>query len=121
VYVVFHLMAAWHVHVALSPPALAVLAGMTAVVLYGKWQMLMRTASWHVRLARHAEMCSTLYGTCHHAVRRVQHTRPAYAAFSAVSSANCARSSAMPAGLSSVLGDSTAVPGEIAPQWEVYG
>ena len=50
VYVVFHLMAAWLVHVALSPPVLAVLAGMTAVVLYGKWQMLMRTASWHVRV-----------------------------------------------------------------------
>jgi hypothetical protein len=67
-----------------------------------------------------AEMCSTLYGTCHHAVRRVQLARPAYAAFSTVSSATCARSSAMPAGsLSSVLGVSTAAPkGEIVPKWE---
>jgi hypothetical protein len=63
------------------------------------------------------QMCSTLYGTCHHAVRHVQLARPAYAAFSNVSSAVCARSSAMPAGsLSSVLGDSTAAPkGEIVP------
>ena len=48
---------------------------------------------------------------------------PAYAAFSSVSAAICARSSAMPAGsFSIVLGVSTAVPkGEIAPKWEVYG
>jgi hypothetical protein len=83
----------------------------------------MRTASWHVRIARHAEMCSTLYGTCRHAVRRVQLAWPAYATFSAVSSANCARSSVMPAGsLSDVLGVSTAAPkGEIVPKWEVFG
>jgi|LakMenEpi03Aug12_release.lakeMendotaPanAssembly.Ray.scaffolds.fasta_scaffold5323994_1 hypothetical protein len=31
VYVVFHLFATWHVHVALSPLVLAVLAGMTVV------------------------------------------------------------------------------------------
>jgi hypothetical protein len=82
--------------------------------------MLMRTALWHVRLARHAEMCSTLYGTCHHAVRRVQRARPAHAAFSAVSCAVCSRSSAVPGGsLSNVLGDSTAAPkGEIVPRWE---
>jgi hypothetical protein len=119
VYVVFHLMAAWHMHVALSPPVLAGLAGITAVVLNGKCRCALRrgTCTWH------AEMCSTLYGTCHHAVRRVPLARPAYAAFSAVSSAICARSSAMPAGsLSNVLGVSTAVPkGEIVPKWEVYG
>ncbi len=83
-------------------------------------QMLMRTALWHVRLARHAEMCSTLYGTCHHAVRRVQRARQAHAAFSAVSCAVCARSSAMPAvSLIDVLGDSTAAPtGGIVLKWE---
>jgi hypothetical protein len=53
-------------------------------------------------------------------VRRVQNARPAYAAFSAVSSAIWARSSAVPAGsFSDVLGDSTAAPtGEIVPKWE---
>jgi hypothetical protein len=40
VYVVFHLIAASHVHMVLSLPVLAVLAGMTAVR-----QTLMRTAS----------------------------------------------------------------------------
>ncbi len=70
-------------------------------------QMLMRTAS--------CGRCA-LHGTCY-AARRVQLARPAYAAFSAVSSAICARSSAMPAGaLSNVLGDLTAAPkGEIVP------
>ena len=59
----------------------------------------------------------------HDALRRVQLARPAYAAFSAVSAAICARSSAMPAGsLSNVLSVSTGVPkGEIVPKWEVYG
>jgi hypothetical protein len=68
------------------------------------------------------QMCITLYGTCH-AARRAQLAQPAYAAFSAVSSAVCARSSAVPAGsLSNVLGDSTAAPtGEIGPKWEAYG
>jgi hypothetical protein len=117
---VFRLMAAWHMRccaLSASPSR----ASWHDSCRWAARQMLMRTASWHVRLARHAEMCSTMYGTRHHAVRHVQHTRPAYAAFSAVSSANCARSSAMPVGLSSVLGDSTAAPkGEIVPKWEVY-
>jgi hypothetical protein len=62
------------------------------------------------------KMCRTLYGTCR-AVRRVQLARPAYAAFPNVSSAICARSSAMPAGsLRNVLGVSATAPmGEIVP------
>ena len=36
VYAVFHRIPAWHVYVTLSPPVLAVLDGMTAVVLNGK-------------------------------------------------------------------------------------
>jgi hypothetical protein len=68
------------------------------------------------------QMCRTLYGTCR-AVRRVQLAKPAYAAFSNVRSAICARSSAVPAGsLTNVFGVSTAVPtGEIVPKWEVDG
>jgi hypothetical protein len=112
-----HLIAAWHVRccaLSASPSR----ASWHDSCRWAARQMLMRTASWHVCLARHAEMCITMYGTRHHAVQRVQHTRPAYAAFSAVSSEICARSSAMPAGsLSSVLGDSTATPtGEIVPK-----
>jgi hypothetical protein len=110
VYVVFHLMAAWHVHVALSPLVPAVRAGMTAVDgLHGKcWCALCR--------GRYV-----LHGTCH-AARRVQLARPAYASFSSVSAAVCARSSAMPAGsLSNVLGVSTATPkAEMVPKWEVW-
>lgn len=118
---VFHLMAAWHACCALSATPSS--ASWHDRCRWAARQTLMRTASWHVRLARHAEINGTLYGTCRHAVRRVQLARPAYAAFSSVSSAICARSSVMPAGsLSDVLGVSTAAPtGEIVPQWEVYG
>ena len=77
----------------------------------------MRTAAYD-RCALH-----DTWHDVHDAVRRVQLARPAYAAFSAVSSASCARSSAVPAGsLSNVLGVSTAAPkGEIVPKWEVDG
>ena len=83
-------------------------------------QMLMRTASYD-RCALH-----DTWHDEHNAVRRVPRARPAYAAFSAVSSAICARSSAMPAGsLSSVLGISTAPPtvrsclsGKSMAEWE---
>jgi hypothetical protein len=115
VYGVFRRIAAWHVRwyaLSASPSR----ASWHDSCRRAARQMLMRTASWHVRLARHAEMCSTLYSTCHHAVRRVQRARPAYAAFSAI----CSQSSAMPAGsLSDVLGVSTAAPtGEMVPKWE---
>ncbi len=56
VYVVFHLIATSHVHVALSPPVLAVLAGMTAVVLHGKWR---RTYALDYAL-----LCFSLTATC---------------------------------------------------------
>ena len=93
------------------------------------------SASWHDRCrwaARQMLMRTASCGRCvlhdtwhdlHDALRRVQRARPAYAAFSSVSSAICARSSAMPAGsLSIVLSVSTAVPkGEIVPKWAVYG
>ena len=111
-YVGSHLMAAWLVHVALSPLVLAVLAGMTALDgLRGKCGCRLR------------RVAGALHGTwhdVHDAVRHVRLARPAYAALSAVSAAVCARSSAMPAGsLSDVLGDSTAAPtGEIVPKWE---
>ena len=71
-------------------------------------QMLMRTAAYD-RCASHGT-----WHDVHDAVWRAQLARPAYAAFSAVSSAVCARSSAVPAG--SV---STAAPtGEIVRKWE---
>ncbi len=80
-------------------------------------QMLMRTAAYDKCVLHDTwHMCIRLHGTCH-AARRTQLARPAYAAFSTVSSAICARSSAMPAGsLSNVLCVSTASPtGEIVP------
>ena len=50
-YAVFRLIAAWHVHAALSPPVLAVLAGKTAVDgLHGKCADA-HCAVWQVRVA----------------------------------------------------------------------
>jgi hypothetical protein len=81
--------------------------------------MLMRTVS-----------CGScvLHGTLHvadvdDAVGHVQLAQPAYGSISNLSSAICARSSALPAGsLIDVLGVSTAAPtGEIVPKWEAYG
>jgi hypothetical protein len=113
VYAVFHLMAAWHVRAVLSPPVLAVLAGMTAVDgLRGKCRCALRP-----QCGRCALQDTWHAADVHDAVQHMQLARPAYAAFSSVSAAVCARSSAMPAGsLSNVLGDSTAAPtGEIVP------
>jgi hypothetical protein len=86
------------------------------------------TLRWHDRsrwAARQMLMRSAAYDRCvlqdtwHDVHDAVQRARPAYGAFSTVSSAIRARSSAMPAGsLSNVFGDSTAAPkGEIVPKW----
>ena len=107
---VFHLIASWLVHAALSPPVLAVPAGMAAVDgLHGNCCCALR------RVAGARALHDTWHDV-HDAVRRVQLARPAYSAFSSVTAAICAQSSAMPAGLlSSMLGVSTAAPtGEIA-------
>ena len=106
-------------HVALSPPVLAEVVGMAAVVVHGKCSCAASYDRWRSLTRGILQMCTTLYGACH-VERRVQLARPAYAAFSNVSSAVCARSSATPAGsLSNVLGVSTAAPkGEIVPKWE---